>query len=34
MGLKLWTNCRVATMQADALQPYGLIEDAALAVDA
>jgi imidazolonepropionase len=33
MGLKLWTNCRVATMQADAPQPYGLIEDAALAVD-
>jgi imidazolonepropionase len=33
MGLKLWTNCRVATMQADAPQPYGLIEDAALAVE-
>jgi imidazolonepropionase len=33
VGLKLWTNCRVATMQADATQPYGLIEDAALAVD-
>jgi imidazolonepropionase len=33
MSLKLWTNCRVATMQADAPQPYGLIEDAALAVE-
>jgi len=33
VGLKLWANCRVATMQADAAQPYGLIEDAALAVD-
>jgi imidazolonepropionase len=33
MGLKLWTNCRMATMQADAAQPYGLIEDAALVVD-
>jgi imidazolonepropionase len=33
VGLKLWTNCRVATMQADAAQAYGLIEDAALAVD-
>lgn len=33
MGLKLWKNCRAATMQADAPQPYGLIEDAALVVD-
>ena len=34
MGLKLWNRCRVATMQADAPQPYGLVEDAALVVDA
>ena len=33
MGLKLWNRCRVATMQADAPQPYGLVEDAALVVD-
>jgi len=33
MGLKLWHNCRAATMQADAPQPYGMIEDAALVVD-
>ncbi len=33
MSLTLWTNCRLATMQADALQAYGLIEDAALVVD-
>ena len=32
MTLQTWTNCRVATMRADAPQPYGLIEDAALAV--
>jgi len=32
MSLHLWTNCRAATMQADAARPYGLIEDAALAV--
>ncbi|WP_457281017.1 imidazolonepropionase [Polaromonas sp. P5_D5] len=33
MSLKLWTNCRVATLQAGAAQAYGLIEDAALVVD-
>ena len=33
MGLKLWNGCRVATMQAEAPQPYGLVEDAALVVD-
>ena len=32
MGLKLWTHCNVASMQADADQPYGLIADAALVV--
>jgi imidazolonepropionase len=31
--MKLWHNCSVATMQADAAQPYGLIDDAALVVD-
>ena len=31
--MKLWTNCTAATMQPDAAQPYGLIEDAALVVD-
>ena len=34
MSLELWTHCRAATMQAEAPQPYGLIEDAALVVDA
>lgn len=33
MSLKLWTHCTVATLQADAVQPYGLIEDAALVVE-
>jgi len=33
MALKLWKNCRAATMQADAQQPYGLIEGAALVVE-
>lgn len=33
MGMKLWHNCRAATMQAAAAQPYGLLEQAALAVD-
>jgi imidazolonepropionase len=33
MGLKLWNNCRAATMQAGAAQPYGLVEDAAIVVD-
>jgi imidazolonepropionase len=30
--LQLWTNCSAATMAADAAQPYGLIDDAALVV--
>lgn len=33
MSLKLWRNCSVATLQRDAVLPYGLIEDAALVVD-
>jgi imidazolonepropionase len=33
MAMKLWKNCRVATMQADTGQPYGLIDAAALVVD-
>ena len=33
MALKLWQGCRVATMQPEAMQPYGLVEDAALVVD-
>ncbi len=33
MSLQIWTNCRLATMQADAPQPYGLIDDAALVVE-
>ncbi|HEY0884263.1 MAG TPA: imidazolonepropionase, partial [Ramlibacter sp.] len=33
MGMKLWRNCRAATMQAAAAQPYGLIDQAALVVD-
>ena len=31
--MKLWTHCTLATMQPDAAQPYGLIEDAALVVE-
>ena len=31
--MKLWTNCSAATMQANATQAYGLIQDAALVVD-
>jgi imidazolonepropionase len=34
MTVQLWTNARVATLAADAPTPYGLIEDAALAVEA
>ncbi len=30
--MKLWTQCRVATLQPQAIEPYGLIEDAALVV--
>lgn len=33
MNVQLWTNCRVATLAADASAPYGLVEDAALAVE-
>ena len=32
MSVELWTHARIATMQADAAAPYGLIEDGALAV--
>lgn len=32
MKLQVWTNARIATLAADAPQPYGLIEDGALAV--
>lgn len=31
--MKLWTHCTAATMQTDATQRYGLIDDAALVVD-
>ncbi len=33
MTVQLWTHCRAATMQAGAAQAYGLIEDAAIAVE-
>ena len=33
MRLTLWTHCNLATLQAGAAQPYGLIEDAALVLD-
>ena len=33
MSLQLLTHCRAATLQTDAAQPYGLIDDAALVVD-
>ena len=33
MTIALWTHCRVATMQAGAALPFGLIEDAAVAVE-
>jgi len=33
VSLQLWTNCRIATLQAHAAQPYGLIDDAALVAD-
>ena len=33
MSLQLWSNCRAATLQTGAAQPYGLIEDAALVVE-
>ena len=31
--MEVWTNCRAATMQPGHAAPYGLIEDAALAVE-
>jgi len=34
MSLELWTHCRAATMVPGAGQAYGLLEDAALVVDA
>ena len=32
MKPEIWTNARIATMQADAAAPYGMVEDGALAV--
>jgi len=32
-ALSVWLNCKAATLQARAAQPYGLIEDAALVVN-
>ena len=34
MTVQLWTHCRAATMRAGAAQSYGLIEDAAIVVEA
>ncbi|MDB5873063.1 MAG: imidazolonepropionase [Ramlibacter sp.] len=34
MSIELWTGCRAATMQAGAGASYGLVEDAAIAVEA
>lgn len=33
MTLQLWTHCDIATLQAGHAQPYGLVKDAALAVE-
>lgn len=33
MSLEIWRGCRVATMQDDPATPYGLVEDAAIAVE-
>jgi len=33
VSLELWTGCRAATMQPDAQRAYGLIDDAAIAVE-
>jgi len=33
MSVQLWTDCRAATMQSAAAAEYGLIEDAAIAVE-
>ena len=32
MTFQVWTNCRIATLQVDTGQPYGLVADAALVV--
>lgn len=32
MSVQIWTNASIATMEADAFEPYGLIADGALAV--
>ena len=34
MTMQLWTDCAVATLQPAATSPYGLIEDAALVLEA
>jgi imidazolonepropionase len=34
MTVQLWTHCRAATMQSRAAQAYGLVEDAAIVVEA
>jgi imidazolonepropionase len=33
VSLHLWSGCRLATMHPQAVQPYGLIDDGAIAVD-
>ena len=33
MSLQLWTHARIATMAADAAEPYGFIDEAALVVE-
>ena len=33
MSLEIWSGCRIATMQRDATEPYGLVEDGALVVE-
>jgi imidazolonepropionase len=33
MTMQLWTNCSIATLQANARQPYGLIDDAAMVLE-
>jgi imidazolonepropionase len=33
VSLQLWSGCRLATMHPQAVQPYGLIDDGAIAVD-
>ncbi|HXD40487.1 MAG TPA: imidazolonepropionase [Ramlibacter sp.] len=34
MTVQLWTHCRAATMQSGSVAPYGLVEDAAIVVEA